>query len=103
MTPVTLGIIGCGNISDAYFRGAAGSSLVRVKACADLRREAAEAKAQQYGVTALSVDELLADPEIEIVINLTVPLAHAAVGLQIIAAGKHVYLEKPLADRKSVV
>ena len=97
MTPVILGIIGCGNISDAYFQGAARSALVRVKACADLRREAADAKAGQYGVAALTVDELLADPEIEIVINLTVPLVHAAVGLQAVAAGKHVYSEKPLA------
>ena len=97
MNPVILGIIGCGNISDAYFNGAARSGLVRVKACADLRREAAEAKAKQFGVAALSIDQLLADPEIEIVINLTVPLAHAAVGLQVIAAGKHVYSEKPLA------
>jgi predicted dehydrogenase len=97
MTPVILGIIGCGNISDAYFQGAARSAMVRVKACADLRREAAEAKAKQFGVAAVTVDELLADPEIEIVINLTVPLVHAKVGLQVVAAGKHVYSEKPLA------
>ena len=94
---VALGLIGCGNISDAYFTGAARSALVYIKACADLRPEAAAAKAAQHGVQAMTVEQLLADPEIQIVINLTVPLAHAAVGLQALAAGKHVYLEKPLA------
>lgn len=105
--PVVLGIIGCGNISDTYFSGAARSSFARVKACADVRPEAAKAKAETHGVQAKSVDALLADPEIEIVINLTVPQAHAAVSQQILAAGKHVYLEKPLAaafdDAKAVL
>jgi len=101
MEPAIVGIIGCGNISDAYFKGAARSKLIRVKACADLRAEAAEAQALTYGVAALPVDDLLADPEIEIVINLTVPLAHGAVSRQIITADKHVYSEKPLAARFS--
>lgn len=92
-----VGIIGCGNISDAYFNGAKRSRLIRIKACADLRFEAAQAKAEAHGAQAMSVEQLLADPEIEIVINLTVPLAHALVSQQILAAGKHVYLEKPLA------
>lgn len=95
--PTIVGLIGCGNISDAYFKGAKGSRLIRVKACADLRLEAARAKAEAHGVQAMSVEQLLADPEIEIVVNLTVPQAHAAVSQQILAAGKHVYLEKPLA------
>ncbi|HTJ94694.1 MAG TPA: Gfo/Idh/MocA family oxidoreductase [Pararobbsia sp.] len=97
MTVTAIGIIGCGNISDAYFKGAARSQLVKVKACADLRPEAAKAKAELYGVQALSVEALLADPEIEIVINLTVPAAHAPVCMQVLNAGKHVYLEKPLS------
>ena len=97
MKPVILGLIGCGNISDAYFNGAARSHLVRIKACADVRPEAALAKAELHGVQAMSVEQLLADPEIEIVINLTVPQAHAVVAQQVLAAGKHVYLEKPLA------
>lgn len=98
MKPVIVGIVGCGNISDAYFTGAARSEFIRVKACADLRPEAAQAKAAQHGITALSIQALLDDPEIEIVINLTVPQAHAPVSHQILAAGKHVYLEKPLAS-----
>jgi predicted dehydrogenase len=93
----TIGIIGCGNISDAYFKGAARSALVKVKGCADLNLEAAKAKAALYGATAMSVPALLADADISLVVNLTVPLAHAAVSQQIIDAGKHVYSEKPLA------
>jgi predicted dehydrogenase len=101
MEPTVIGIIGCGNISDAYLKGAARSELIRVKACADLHPEAAAAQAKAYGVAALPVEELLADPEIEIVINLTVPLAHGPVSRQIITADKHVYSEKPLAARFS--
>jgi predicted dehydrogenase len=98
-TPVCIGIIGCGNISDAYFEGAKRSRLLHVKACADLRAQAAHEKAARHGVQAMTVDALLADPQIEIVVNLTVPLAHAGVAMQVLQAGKHVYLEKPLAAR----
>jgi predicted dehydrogenase len=99
MEPTVIGIIGCGDISEAYLKGAARSQLIRVKSCADLKPEAAQAKASAYGITAVPVDALLADPDIEIVINLTVPLAHGPVSRQIITAGKHVYSEKPLAAR----
>ena len=92
-----IGIIGCGNISDAYLKGAARSTLLRVKSVADLRPDAARAKAAEYGVEATTSDRLLADPDIEVVINLTVPAAHVPVGLQVIDAGKHLYSEKPLA------
>jgi predicted dehydrogenase len=101
MEPTVIGIIGCGNISDAYLKGAARSQLVRVKSCADLLPDVAQAKARDYGIAAVAVDALLGDPEIEIVINLTVPLAHGPVSRQIITAGKHVYSEKPLAARFS--
>jgi predicted dehydrogenase len=97
MNPTVIGIVGCGNISDAYFKGAARSSQIQVKACADLNLDAAKAKAALYGVAALGVQALLADPDISLVVNLTVPLAHAAVSSQIVQAGKHVYSEKPLA------
>ncbi len=97
MPPVKLGIIGCGVISDAYLKGAGRSKLVAVKACADLLPAAAAAKAADYGIEAVAIDALLDDPEIEIVINLTVPLAHAEVSLRAVEAGKHVYSEKPIA------
>jgi len=99
MEPTIIGVIGCGSISDAYLRGAARSRLVRVKSVADIRADAAQAKARDYDVQAVPVDALLADPEIAIVVNLTVPAAHAPISLHIIEAGKHVYLEKPLATR----
>ena len=97
MEQVRLGIIGCGNISDAYLKGAARSRLVAVKSVADLVPEAAARRAQEHEVEAVPVERMLTDPEITIVINLTVPLAHAETSRQAIAAGKHVYSEKPLA------
>ena len=91
-----IGIIGCGTISSAYFEGARKTDILEIKACADLRTEAAQAQAERYNSHALTVDELLADPEIELVVNLTIPRAHVEVGLQVLEAGKHVYSEKPL-------
>ena len=91
-----IGIIGCGTISRAYFEGARKTDILEIKACADLRMAAAQAQAEKYGCHACTVDQLLADPEIELVVNLTIPKAHVAVGLQVLAAGKHVYSEKPL-------
>lgn len=97
MQKSTIGIIGCGNISDAYLQGAGRSDLIEVKAVADISDDVASAKAKTYGVEAMSVDRLLADPDVEIVINITVPSAHAEVSQAILSAGKHVYSEKPLA------
>jgi predicted dehydrogenase len=99
MARIDIGIIGCGNISHSYLKGAARSEQVRVKCVADMRMEAAQEKAAEYGVQAVTADRLLADPDIQIVINLTVPLAHAEVSMQVVEAGKHVYSEKPLVTR----
>jgi hypothetical protein len=96
MQRVGIGIIGCGNISEAYLKAAATFPILDVRGVADLRPEAAQARADAFGVKAMSVAALLADPSIEIVVNLTVPLAHVEVGLQAIEAGKHVHSEKPL-------
>ncbi|MGF1657640.1 MAG: Gfo/Idh/MocA family protein [Verrucomicrobiales bacterium] len=92
-----IGIIGCGNISGAYFHGAKHATNLTLKACADLYPAVALARAEEHGVQAMTVDELLADPEISLVVNLTIPAAHVDVGLRILEAGKHVYAEKPLA------
>ena len=96
MKPVGVGVIGCGNISAAYLKAARTFPILDIVALADARREAAEARATEFALRAVSVEELLADPTVEIVLNLTVPTAHAEVGLRAIAAGKHVYSEKPL-------
>ncbi len=96
MDKVRVGIIGCGNISAAYFKGCALFRILEVVACADLNPEAAKARAEEFKVKALSVDELLRSPEIDLVINLTIPKVHAAVSRQALEAGKHVHSEKPL-------
>ena len=92
-----IGIIGCGNISGAYFNGAKNTDVLKILACADLQQEVAKKRADEFDCRAMSVKELLATPEIELVINLTIPRAHVDVGLQVVSAGKHVYSEKPFA------
>lgn len=92
-----VGIIGCGNISDTYLKNGPLLGDIDYVACADLRVETAQAKAETYGLQALPIDELLRRDDIDIILNLTVPAAHAEVSLRAIAAGKHVYTEKPLA------
>ncbi len=96
MERVGIGVIGCGNISAAYLKAARIFPILDVKAVADVNPAAAEARGAEFGVPAMTVDALLADPAIEIVVNLTVPLAHVEVGLRAVAAGKHVHSEKPL-------
>ncbi len=95
--PVNVGLIGCGNISEAYFAGCKRYDILQLSACADLDPARARAKAEKHGVRALTVEELLADPAIEIVINLTIPQAHAPLNERILRAGKHAYTEKPFA------
>jgi predicted dehydrogenase len=93
---MNIGIIGCGNISNAYFKGGKMASNLEVMACADLNMEAAQAKADEHGCKAVTLEELLADPAIELIVNLTTPKAHLIVATQCLNAGKHVYCEKPL-------
>jgi len=96
LQPIGIGIIGAGNISGAYLTAARLFPILDIRAIADMVPAAAEARGAEFGVKAVSVDDLLADPSIEIVVNLTVPKAHVAVGLKAVAAGKHVHSEKPL-------
>jgi predicted dehydrogenase len=92
-----IGLIGAGNISEAYLKLAPLFPGTRIVAVADLQAEAAKARADQFGVRALTVDELLKDGEIDTVINLTIPSAHYEVSNAILTAGKHAYSEKPFA------
>lgn len=97
MSPVRVGVLGCGAISPAYFSAARKFPILEIVACADLNSESAAHRAREFGVPrACGVTELLADPTIEIILNLTVPKAHAPTSLDAIEAGKHVYVEKPL-------
>jgi predicted dehydrogenase len=99
--PLKVGVIGCGNISGVYLRNAATFEPIEVVACSDLLMERAEARAAEFDVTRVcSVDELLLDPDIDIVLNLTTPAAHAEITLAALQAGKSVYSEKPLAIRR---
>ncbi|UCG23252.1 MAG: Gfo/Idh/MocA family oxidoreductase [Chloroflexota bacterium] len=97
-----VGFIGCGNIFGAYVRGCRAFEILEVAACADILPEKARAAAAEHGVAkAVSVEELLADDSVDIVVNLTVPLVHAQVSQSILDAGHHLYSEKPLAiDRE---
>jgi predicted dehydrogenase len=95
-----LGVIGCGTIAPAYLEILTRTvpGVVEVVACADLRPEAARRRAQQFGIPRVcTTEELLDDPEIDAVANLTQAPAHHAVNLAVIRAGKHLFSEKPLA------
>jgi len=96
--PVKVGVIGCGTISSVYMENARKYEMYEVVACADMIFERAEARAKEFGIPKVyTVDKLLEDPEIEMVINLTIPAAHAGITMACLRAGKHVYSEKPLA------
>jgi predicted dehydrogenase len=90
-----VGIIGCGNISTTYFSLSPLFKGIEVKACADINPAAAKAKAKEYGVRAESVDALLEDRQVDIVVNLTIPAVHYEISRRALDAGKHVYSEKP--------
>lgn len=93
-----IGIIGAGNISTQYLKNLTTFDEVEVRMAADIDLERAQAQAEEYGVPAFgTVDQLLERDDIELVVNLTIPAAHTEVGHRIIAAGKHVWSEKPVA------
>ena len=92
-----VGLIGCGHISETYFRGHDYFNNFKIVKCADINSENSEKCAKTYGITACSVDELLKDIEIEAILNLTIPRAHYEVAKQSLENGKHVYSEKPMA------
>ena len=96
---VKVGIIGCGNISPFYLDHMIQDfEILEVVACADIIPERATAKETEYpGVKAMTNDEIFNDPDIDIVVNLTPPAAHAEVSFGAVAAGKSVQTEKPLA------
>ncbi len=96
MKRVGIGVIGCGNISSAYLTAAKKFPILDIVALSDANPAAAEGRAAEFGLPARCVDAVLSDPAVEIVLNLTVPNAHVEVGLKALAAGKHVYSEKPL-------
>ncbi|GAA2174544.1 Gfo/Idh/MocA family oxidoreductase [Arthrobacter parietis] len=101
--PVGVGIIGAGVISKEYLTNLTAFPDVQVHIVADLFPEAARARAEEFGIPAAgAVADALAHPDVEIIVNLTTPAAHVPVALDALAAGKHVWSEKPFSlDRES--
>jgi predicted dehydrogenase len=96
--PARVGIIGAGTISGIYLENSKKFDAFDVTAIADLRVDGARKRGEEFGVPkACGVDDLLADPDIDLVINLTPHCVHGKVGIQVLEAGKHVYNEKPLS------
>jgi predicted dehydrogenase len=96
--PVGVAVVGCGTISDEYLRNMTSFPDLNVVFCADIDVDRAKTKAAEYGVPDVgNTAQALDHPDVEIVVNLTVPAAHAEVSAMAIAAGKHVWVEKPLA------
>lgn len=95
--PVNVGIVGCGNISPQYFKTLRQLKSLKLVGCADMFYERAQARAAEFETQAFTVEQMLAHPGVDIIINLTIPGAHGEVGLRALQAGKSVYIEKPLA------
>jgi predicted dehydrogenase len=108
MKTLKVGLVGCGNICDVYFQNCKKWPVLDIVACADLIAERAEQKAKEYDIPkACSVDEVMKDADIDLVLNLTTPQSHAAIYLAALESGKHAYSEKPLAinlaDGKKII
>ena len=99
MEKIRIGVIGIGDISDVYLNNLKKYDAVEVVACASRGLEKAQRKAAQHGIPRAyaSGAEVIADPEVDLVLNLTTPQAHYEYNLAALRAGKHVYTEKPLA------
>jgi len=99
-TKTRIAIVGCGNISGTYFKNCPAFGL-DIAACTDMDMSRAEAKAEEFDVTAKPLNEVFSDPSIELIVNLTPPIAHAELSRAALNAGKHVYSEKPLATNRT--
>jgi predicted dehydrogenase len=96
--PAGIGIVGCGNISRRYVAGMARFPELRLVGFADRVPQLASSLAAEYGVRAYAAPgQLLTDDDVDVVVNITPPVAHAGVAVEALRAGKHVYVEKPIA------
>ena len=96
MQKLGVGIIGCGNISTSYLSLGPLFKALDMRAVADINMDAAKARAEEFGVRAETVEDLLAADDIDVIVNLTIPAAHYEVSRKILEAGKHAYSEKPI-------
>ena len=94
---LNVGLIGCGHIAETYFRAHRYFNNFKIIKCADINHKAAKRCAKKYGIEFSSVNNLLEDNSIKVVLNLTIPTAHYPVAKKALLNGKHVYSEKPLA------
>ena len=92
-----IGLIGCGNIAETYFRAQEYFNNINFVACADINLDAVKRTADQYNIIPLSVDEILNDKNVDIILNLTIPQAHYEISKRALEANKHVYCEKPMS------
>ena len=92
-----IGLIGCGNIAETYFRSQDYFNNINFVACADINNEAAKKCSKEYNIKALNVNEILNHKDIDIILNLTIPQAHYEVSKQVLLSKKHVYSEKPMS------
>ncbi|MBQ7625371.1 MAG: Gfo/Idh/MocA family oxidoreductase, partial [Clostridia bacterium] len=91
-------VVGCGVISKAYLNSIRDQfSVIDVVACSDLDAARMDAVASEYGIKAMTYDSILADPEIDMIINLTNPSAHYPITKAALEAKKHVWSEKMIA------
>lgn len=97
MTPLRIGVVGCGQIAPTYLKALRKTDELSVAGVADLDIAAAAALGRRFRIPVATPDELIADTGVELVLNLTPPLAHHAVSAAALGAGRHVYSEKPLA------
>ena len=92
-----IGLIGCGNIAETYFRAQDYFNNIKFIACADKFPELSKKCADQYNIKSLTVDEILNDTNVDVILNLTIPQAHFEISKLALEAGKHVYSEKPMS------
>ena len=92
-----VGLIGCGHISETYFKGHEYFNNFEIIKCADINTEVANKCASLNNIEACSVDEIIEDRDIEIILNLTIPKAHYEIAKKSLENGKHIYSEKPMA------
>ena len=94
-----IGVIGCGNIAETYFRSRDYFNNINFIACSDINNEVAKKCANEYQIKFQTVDEILLSKDIDIILNITIPQAHYEVSKKALEAGKHVYCEKPMSSK----
>ncbi len=98
MNKMKIAVLGCGNISDAYISSMISKfKILDVTACCDLNEEKMMQTAEKYGIKPMTLEAIIGDASIELVVNLTPSPAHYSLTKKLLEAGKHVYSEKVLA------